>query len=307
MGFWHLNAPRCSPKKFARAMAIRCAAGAVALLSATFAAAAPAAAQPCEVSGTFAARFEVPVRWRANLALSGSVGLLRYWALVQRTPAENGTFAERVTVCGVAQPNTKTLSLFGGERFGVRYDDATFSASATTEATSTASPSSDGMAVSTPKLALMMGIAFANATETAWPTGEALSASLLPLDGSGQPGAPARSLDTDGLVLPPVDYSGHRRAHTFYVASRVVLQLDSTSSQCDRFAGRATIVPVAGRAGPETTLVGCATTDGGTCSDADLNLANLFQPSMRQERPGHAVWLRVGDEARCEDVRAVLP
>lgn len=270
-----------------------------------------ARAQAYEPTGTWAAAWALPVKWRMNMAIEGNSGDIVVWARVARTSmGAAGRYQDEVTVCGLAQPGTKTLGLFGGERFGVAYDGDVLGQAPMPRPCSQLTAFGDGPDVllqSTP-LAVQVGIAMPEPLHTPWPKGvAALAPWLLRMSDNGQLGAPAQSRQDEGLVWPPIDYAGQRRAHHFYIASRTVLRHEGRFVSPDRIEGVAALADVQGRTGLNTTIVGCDTADGGHCSEGDLTLTNSFQPGMRANGAGRAVFVRLPDGASCAQVREALP
>lgn len=279
-------------------------------VASTFAVALPMAhAEVRDPGGLWAVEYTVPVRWRMNLALEGGKGEVRMLALVAREPDSSGgplRFDEHVTLCGVFQPPTKTMSLYGGERFSVTYNGENFGPQAT-GASSWQGEGDDGALVGSP-IALQVGLDMPAPLETPWPRqAGALIPYLMPVAANGLLGAPATSRTDGDYIWPPVDYAASRRAHTFYIASRTVVSTRvKFAGDADHLEGAASLSDVAGRAGLNTFIVGCETDDGGRCHTSDLTLTNSFQPSMRANGEGRARMVRLSPGAGCSDVRALF-
>jgi hypothetical protein len=252
----------------------------------------------CDLSGSWAAKFTVPVTWPASGGLMAGSGSLVFWVLLQGT--QSGTsMASTMLPCGVTIPDFTSSS--GGDVYGLTYPNSLFDNVPpflpTTPATATLGSTAPGAAVSIPTVAFLTGVTMANPTTDPWPaTPEAVM--QVNMDKDANPGVTALYKTGGSYAYPPVD--GSHRSDEAYIASRLALSFTATLSGCTAASGSVTVTHY------DTHIIGCEVSGGGgNCTQAQSDTDDGDRP-LFVTSSGTVSLLKIGAGAVCSDVRSAL-
>lgn len=263
-------------------------------------------AAPCDFSGTWAVKFDIPVSWRFNMGISGGSGVIEQWALVTRRMTQGQTIEEEVRPCGSAIPTYRSLAIYGGESYGVSFPNSLFDSGdlPTLMGETTLSGRAPGDTYNTAPLPITLGVNLPHADTAPWPKRTTdLTPFVIDSDHDGQPGVTAWAREDGELMLPPVNTSKSHRAHRFHIALRNIIGARGTVVSCDRFEGEAVVPMVSGKPAIHSTILGCELTDSSLCSRGQATLANTFQPAYQLGPNSRSVMVRVADGTSCAEVR----
>lgn len=280
------------------------------VLLALAAVAPPARADSCDLGGTWAVRYAVPLSWRMNLGIEGGTGEVVWTVLVDRSPEGEGAWRDAAYLCSRQMPATRSHAIYGHERYASRLDTDWLDAG---RAQSTAghlvvqdaaAPGATTFASApwTVWYGLREETALADGFPSRLPDAQAAAVTLA----DDRPGFRMAVVRGEDLALPPVNARRNARALAFHVVGRDVLVARGTLHGCDRLTGEVQVEVRAGRAALQTAVVGCALEGGKECTRGDLGLINNYQPTFRPG-PGSVQMVRLPAGASCHDVRALWP
>jgi hypothetical protein len=278
------------------------------MLDANGAAQSSAQTAACQLDGTWAFKFEIPVTWPGNAGVQGGSGVITQWARAERTHHDASSITDSIVACGSTVPDYKSQALWGGETFGTRFPDALFDNGylPAVELSTSLTGSTVGSAYSSEVMPVQLGLAFAQPLTDKWPSS---AAELLPFvvdsDHDQKPGISLTTATGHGISRPPVSYNRRRRATKFYVAVRDLVRSTGTIVNCDRFEGTASIPMLDGVPALQSRILGCEIEDGSECTKGELILSNMFQPPYRLNGEAKAVLVRVADQTSCATIRAM--
>jgi hypothetical protein len=261
----------------------------------------------CDLAGTWAMKFEIPVSWRFNLGITSGSGTIEQWALTERRMLNDHTIEETVRFCGSQIPTYQALPIYGGERYGVAFPDALFDEGflPTLTGHTFVSESQPGAVFASDPLAISLGAELPHPKEDPWPRRTSdLTPYLVDSDQDGQPGVTVWARDDDGLVLPPVSTSKAHRAVKFHLALRNMVGAQGKIIDCDRFEGQAIVPKLGNKVALTSTIIGCELDNGAACSRAQATLANTFQPQYVVGENSRSTMVRVDANTTCAQVRA---
>lgn len=264
--------------------------------------------QACNLDGTWAFKFEIPVSWPGNAGVQGGSGMITQWARAERTHKDAVTITDNITACGSTVPDYKSQALWGGETFGTRFPDDLFDNGylPAVELTTNLTGSTPGSAYNSDVMPVELGLALAHPLTDKWPTSvAALMPFVVDSDHDGKPGISLNTAAGAGMSRPPVSYNRRRRATKFYVAVRDLTGSTGTIVSCDRFEGVATIPMLDGVPALQSRILGCEIEDGSECTKGELILSNMFQPPYRLNGEAKAVLVRVTENTPCSAIRAI--
>ncbi|HET6343324.1 MAG TPA: hypothetical protein VFH51_00275 [Myxococcota bacterium] len=265
-------------------------------------------ANACNLDGTWAVKFVVPVSWRANVAVQGGQGEIVQWALSQRKRESDSTVIDSLKPCGSTVPDYKSQTIFGGETYGIRFPNSLFDGSAlkATNVRTRVASFAVGSAFESDLAPIQIGVSLPNPLTDAWPTkAQELLSHVLDADGNGKPGVTLDAATGNGYAVPPVNFGRSKHADHFYVAIRNIAGMQGKITSCDRIDGNAVIPQVAGKVALNSRVLGCHKTDGSDCSPAEAGLLDKFQPDYQVASQPTATLVRMAAGATCAQVRAM--
>jgi hypothetical protein len=265
-------------------------------------------ANACNLEGTWAVKFVVPVSWKANVAVQGGQGEIVQWALSQRKRESDTTVIDSLKPCGSTVPDYKSQSIFGGETYGIRFPNSLFDGSSlkATHVRTRVASFAVGAAFESDLAPIQIGVNLPNPLSDAWPAkAQDLLAHVQDADGNGKPGVTLDAATGGGYAAPPVNFSRSKHADHFYVAIRNIAGMQGKISSCDRIDGNAVIPQVAGKVALNSRVLGCHKTDGSDCTAAEASLLDRFQPDYQVASQPTATLVRMAAGATCAQVRAM--
>jgi hypothetical protein len=254
----------------------------------------------CDLSGTFALKLTIQVRWDDLTWVAGDSGTFLSWSKMQVVHAENsvtGTLIE----CGKDAP--EFLAPFYSERHKIDYPSALFASTylPTAAASATLSSASPGATFALTPAALLMGTTMADPINNAWPSA-ASGLTSNDMDGNGKPGVSAVYRNSGGIVYPRTSILGGNRADDVYLAARVAFSLSGTLTTCTQSSGSATVTHV------DTRLFGCNRSGSNQdCSGSEGTFIDSNQPNYYQDGTATYTLVKIADTATCADVLTALP
>lgn len=281
----------------------RWAACAVFLLACVAPRLAPAAA--CSLAGTWAVSYEVPLHWRFNAGLEGGQGPLWVGGVIERAEVGPGRYVDVLRVCARHAPVTRTLSLYGGERYGSVLDVAGTDVEALPSAMGALQLDEAGTHFVAQPLVVSYGMASGTEAGPFPRSGAEAQKLAAPRASDGRTGVRLSARTDDGLSLPPTNARRSRRAVTFDAVLRDAWHAHGQVVDCDALSGEATVPELDGKSGVQGFIVGCTVAGGGDCERRELGLINAFAPSFRPE-PGSVHMVRLQDGAGCAEALGVL-
>lgn len=262
----------------------------------------------CDFAGTWAVKFDIDVKWNANMGIQSGSGIIEQWALVTRRMVDGQTIEESVRPCGSNIPTYRSKAIYGGEEYGVGFPNDLFDTGRLPELLGTThiSGSAPGDTYSIEPIPLTLGVNLPDPHHDVWPKAPAdLAPYLTDSDQDGEPGVTAVARDDGTLVLPPMNLQRSNRAKKFYIALRNLIGARGTIISCDRFEGNARVVKLGGKPALNSAILGCELTDANRCSKTMSSLANTFQPAYQVGNGSRSVMVRVGAQTSCPEVRAL--
>ena len=237
----------------------------------------PQALTECDGNGTWAIKVSTPVKWNASFVLQAGTGTVTNWLRTARV--QNGLeVTDTAEICGVQTPDYQAAALFGSEKYGIRFPDATFGTLPKFELKGTLSSKEIGATFTAPPSAALVGATLASPISDPWPAAASLTA--VDVDGDGKPGLSADAATEVGMSNPPVNPTRTVRADRVYATFRQVLDASTgTVSSCSRVDGTAKISVIAGKAAIDSHVLGCRHAgDGAECTPAEHRLLDTAAP-----------------------------
>lgn len=265
-------------------------------------------ADSCNLTGTWAFKFVIPVKWSGNSGVQGGTGFLTQWARAVRVHADATHMVDQIQACGSTVPNYQSRTLWGGETFGTHFPDALYDSGnlPSVELKTQLSGSNPGDTYESEIMPIQLGLNMTDPLHDAWPKD---AAALMPFvvdsDQDGKPGISVETLEGNGVVHPPVNYNRRRRAAKFHIAVRDLIGSKGTLASCDRLEGSVVIPEENGAPALQSRILGCEIEDGSPCSKGELTLANMFQPPYQIDGEAKAILVRVADNTPCSAIRAM--
>src|SRR5215211_4745011 len=112
-------------------------------------------------------RVSTPEKWNASFVLQDGTGSVTNWLKTERV--QNGLeITDTAEICGVETPDYQAAALFGSEKYGIRFPDATFGTLPKIELKGTLSSTEVGATFTAPASAALVGAALANPVSDAW-------------------------------------------------------------------------------------------------------------------------------------------
>jgi hypothetical protein len=260
----------------------------------------------CDFSGTWATYMSVHVTWpQSPFVLVAGEGDLEQWNLSRQRQVGLDVEAE-TKPCSIFLPDLQSDVLAGYAKFGIRFPDSLFDGgkvpwvSFVFKGMTTAT----GMEFQTEPFATLLGVTLPNANSASWP--DVPNLTLEDDDADGKVGITVVPATGQGYAFPPTDLTGGR-ADLIYIADRTIAALSTTNVDCDEVRGSVTIVPIGGKTGLNSTVVGCRKVGNVECAAADADFIETNRPQYEPSGPGTFTAVRVKDGAECRDVRARFP
>lgn len=266
-----------------------------------------ASAPTCSLAGTWAVSYEVPLSWRFNAGLEGGQGPLWLGGVIERAEVGPGRYVDVLRVCARHAPVTRTLSLYGGERYGSVLDVAGIEVDALPTATGALQLDEAGTTFVAQPMVISYGLS-PDAEAGTFPRSRAEAQKLAARRATdNRPGVRLRARTDGGLSLPPTNARRSRRAVFFDAVLRDAWHAHGQVVDCDALSGEVTMPELDGKSGVQASIVGCALEGGGDCERRELGLVNAFAPSFRPGT-GNVHMVRLEDGAGCaEALGALLP
>lgn len=265
-------------------------------------------ADDCNLDGTWAFKFVIPVKWAGNSGVQGGTGVLTQWARAVRVHTDSTLMVDQIQACGSTVPNYQSRSLWGGETFGTHFPDALYDSGylPSIELKTKLSGSKPGDTYESEILPIQLGLNLPDPLHDAWPKD---TAAMLPFvidsDRDGKPGISVETIEGNGAVHPPVNYNRRRRAAKFHLGVRDLIGSKGSIVSCDRLEGTVVIPEENGAPALQSRILGCEIEDGSPCSKGELTLANMFQPPYQIDGEPKAFLVRVADNTPCSAIRAM--
>jgi hypothetical protein len=259
----------------------------------------------CDASGTWAIKVETPVQWANSFVVQGGSGTITNWLKSTRT-ATGTSIVDAASLCGVSIPDYQSQAAFGGEKYGVRFPDATFEGGAlpSIDITGTLSGLTPGSTFQAEPAAAILGATMASPATDPWP---ANGAQLQGLDAEGD-GKIGISVDTAtgaGYKNPPLDAFLSARANKVYTAFRQVITTQGTVTSCNRVDGSGTVAVINNKPAIDQHVLGCQRENGTDCSASEYKLLDSAAPVYKPTGDAVVTMVRIPAEATCADVRAI--
>lgn len=254
----------------------------------------------CDLNGTWAVRFTVPVTWGGNMGIRGGSGeVVQYARTVRKVQGNEVT--DTLQVCGNSVPDYRASFL--NERYGIRFPDKMFDSNVlpTVQVLTHLSGTTVGSTYESDPAVIQLGVAMKNPLTDAWPDLRGL-ANVQDDDQDGNPGITVVSATGAGYSAPPTGLNPRGpRAKAFFLALRNVAQISGTIDDCDKTGGRADVVEIAGVPTLNSHVLG-GFKDNGSSID-DPGTLDAYSPKYIPNGPGTVSMVRVADDATCADVR----
>lgn len=262
-------------------------------------------AEPCNLDGTWALKFMVPVKWPASLAILGGAGDVVQWARV-RTTAEGNTLHATLSLCGSRIPANDSQPIFGHEIYDIQVPDAIFDAGTIPPVKFDAQVSgfTPGSTFNTGRVAVLLGMTMENAATAPWPL-KAADITSVDDDQDGKPGVTVVAMGGTGHAAPPVNMFHSKRADKFYTAIRNVAQLSATVQSCDKIAGPLFIPIIGDKPAINSRVLGCHLTSGHECGVSEYELIDKVQSGFLLNGDATVIMRRVDDDVTCSAIRAM--
>lgn len=259
----------------------------------------------CNVSGTWAVKFSIPVRWSPSIVVSGGQGTVYQWLKAERTQNGN-TYTDHLTLCGISPPDSKTRPIFGNELYGVSFPNTLFDSDILPKFDShTSLTTPDGaLEFRTDPLTVLIGTQMPNPSVSSWPSAKLMS--TIDHDNDGMPGITINVRTDHGHTPPPVDMWRRKRAAKFYIALRnVVDTATGRFSDCDHAQGTVTIPLIDNKLAINSRVLGCQRTDGSPCTTAEYEMVDKQSSGYDLNGPARVEMTRMPANVTCETVRGL--
>jgi len=265
----------------------------------------------CDLTGTWGAKVIVNVSWGGGTSLlTADTGNVELWGLLQGTQSGT-TVSGTLQPCGIETPDFQSGLL--GETYGTTFPDSLFDHTPpyipSISSTVTLSGTAPGASYTTPKQAILLGIALTDPTGV-WPNLGQAQADQVDMDQDSKPGVTADAktgatgeggtysyppLALPGLFTPPP------RADRLYMALRAVAAFNGTLVSCTQASGAASVASL------DDHIIGChvqgATTD---CTSNETTFVDQNRPVFTVNSATFTT-TKLSAGAACPDVRAALP
>lgn len=260
----------------------------------------------CNLTGTWAVKFGIPVRWSPSIVVSGGGGTVHQWLKAVRTHSGD-TYTDSLSLCGISSPDSKTRPLFGSEKYGIVFPNELFDSGVLPgyEARARLSSADAGIAYQADPLTVLIGMDMPNAALASWPTSKAMT--TLDSDKDGLPGITINVRLDDGYTAPPVNmWPPHKRAAKFYIALRnVVEEAHGLFTDCDHAKGTVTIPIIDKKLAINSRVLGCVRTDGVECAPGEYEMVDKQSSGYDLNGVATMEMVRVPDNATCATIRAL--
>jgi len=237
-------------------------------------------------------------------------GPIQQWSLTTQT-AIPGTldYNSKTIPCGLSTPDLQSNFFQLGLKFGIRFPDSLFDKGGI--------PSSDfvirgvvngtSVGFETDPFAILIGASLDNATAVSWPAATSIQA--RDDDNDKDAGVTVGAASGTGYTEFPgsSDPFDTNRAGLLFIAERTVLSLAGTVDDCDHEHASANITTVGGKAGIDSTVIGCKKDDGTLCTAANAAFIDGNRPAFTPSTAGSMKLVRVPNGATCKDVRDLFP
>lgn len=263
-----------------------------------------AAVEECDITGTWALKFVVPVKWAGSIGVQGGSGEIVQWVKSQRTKSDGNVVNDELTMCGTTVPDYKSQAVFGNETYGIRFPDALFDSEVLPPAKvrTTVSSFVAGGTYKSEQVAIQLGVNLPNPNTDAWPK-KSVDTPQVDMDKDGKPGVTIMAATGEGYSLPPVNMFRSKRATQFYIAARNIASSTGSITACNKFSGNANIPIIGGKLSLNSHVLGCLRTDGKDCSSAETALTDQFQPDYNLAGQATVTMVKVDPDTNCAAVR----
>jgi hypothetical protein len=263
----------------------------------------------CNLSGAWALKVTATVSWAATGVVgAGTNQTVHLWALVQGTQTGN-TLSGTELPCGITLPDFSAV--LGLLTYGVSFPNSLFDSGYLTAVSSslTVGSTMPGATLTSPDVANLIGISFANPATAAWPNLATAQTDQVDQDKDMQVGVTAVPksggiYSSIPVALPPfpqpVVY-----ADLLYFALRSVISLNGKLTSCTQASGSATVSHL------DNHIIGCHVQGAdagaaGNCTAAETMFADTNSPVLTASSATfNAVMLT--NAATCPNVRVALP
>ena len=259
--------------------------------------------QTCDLNGTWAVRFTVPVSWGGNMGIRGGSGdVVQYAKTIRKVVGKEVT--DTLQVCGNTVPDYRATLL--NERYGIRFPEKLFDSNVlpTVQVSTHLSGTTVGSTFESEPAVIQLGVALKNPLTDAWPDLKGIASLIKDDDKDGNPGITVLPATGAGYSAPPTGMNPRGpRAKSFFLALRNIAQISGTIEGCDKTTGRADVVEVNGAPTLNSHVLGGVKDNGSAIEDA----ATLDGYSPKYTIPdgshGSVVMVRVADGVTCADIR----
>jgi hypothetical protein len=277
-----------------------------------------APAGTCNYGGVWASKLTIDVSWMpqglTSIILATGSGQIQQW--IRGVRVQSGmTLTDATVVCGIDLPDFQSTALAASETYGVVFPPSLFDSNylPTFTVSGTVSGSTAGSTYSTTPAAALLGIALSDPTTDPWPS---TVTTEVDMDKDGEPGV---TIDVAmGATAAGGEYSGVPvgipglgqptvRASKLYVAIRQVTAVSATVMDCDHITGTVSIPTIAGKAGIDSHVLGCALAAGGDCTSTQASFVDNTQPVFTPTGTATLTSVRVPSGTSCAAVRQMLP
>lgn len=272
----------------------------------------------CDYTGIWASKLTIDVTWQPqglnSIILASGSGQIEQWIRGSRTQ-QGTTLTDATVVCGIQLPDFQSTALAAMETYGVVFPSSLFDNHYLPifTVTGTVSGQTPGSTYTTTGTAALIGLTMANPLTDPWP---ATVTTEVDMDMDGKPGVTIEV--ASGTTPSGGEYSGVPvgipalgeptvRASKLYVAIRQVTSVAGTVTDCDHITGTVSIPTVAGKAGIDSHVLGCALALGGDCSSSQASFVDNTQPVFTPTGSGTLASQRVPAGTSCSQVRQMIP
>jgi hypothetical protein len=255
-----------------------------------------------EVAGI---RVVVNVSWPETTFSIAGAGEIQIWmksAFVYTDKQFTGT----VKACGIDVPDIEKSAMAGGGLIQTQFPSEIWDAPSNPGFAISGSVSGydSGDTFSSNPFSMLLGATMTDPLTDPWPaTGQEMVGDAVDFEGDGEPGMTGFPNGTAPYTLPPVSLLAALTgpfADQLYVARRVNIQLEGTSTSCTSVLGTAVVSKL------DDHVMGCQVEGGAECEPAEAQYIDDNRPVYVI---GDATYemVQVADNATCFDVRAALP
>ena len=256
--------------------------------------------ESCDLNGTWAVRFTVPVSWGGNMGIRGGSGdVVQYAKTVRKVVGNEVT--DTLQICGNLVPDYRATLL--NERYGIRFPEKLFDANVLppVEVSTHLSGTTVGSTYESEPAVIQLGVAMDNPLTDSWPSLKDLK-NVRDDDKDGNPGVTVLPATGAGYSAPPTGLNPRGpRAKAFFLALRNVAQISGTIEGCDKTTGRADVLDIAGAPAINSHVLGGLKDNGSQIDDAGT--LDGYSPKYGTNGVGKVVMVRVANGATCADVR----